>query len=129
MFTPADRERVRTAVLERARSDQRISGGAMTGSASVGKEDEWSDIDLAFGVSEDVALSSVLDDYSSLMYEGCSAVHHVDVLSGSWIYRVFFLANTLQVDLAFAPAKDFGAKAPTFKLLFGTAAELPPAAP
>ena len=127
MFTPGDRERIRAAVVDRARADQRISGGAMTGSASVGKEDEWSDIDLAFGVREGYTLDELLADFTELMYGEFGAVHHVDVPSGTWIYRVFFLGNTLQVDLAFAPAKDFGAKAETFRLLFGLSAELPKA--
>jgi hypothetical protein len=46
-------------------------------------------------------------------------VHHHDVKAGAWIYRVFFLSNTLQVDLAFVPAPEFRALAPTFRLLFG----------
>ncbi len=39
------------------------------------------------------------------------------------LYRVFLLASTLQIDLAFWPAAEFGAIAPTFRLLFGTANE------
>ncbi|MGH7869180.1 MAG: nucleotidyltransferase domain-containing protein, partial [Candidatus Dormibacteraceae bacterium] len=54
-----------------------------------------------------------------------AAVHHVDVTRGVILYRVFLLANTLQVDLAFWPASEFGAIAPTFRLLFGTANERP----
>jgi hypothetical protein len=48
-------------------------------------------------------------------------VHHTDVLSGATTYRVFLLASTLQVDIAFAPATEFGPTAPTFSLLFGAA--------
>jgi hypothetical protein len=39
------------------------------------------------------------------------------------LYRVLLLDNTLQVDLAFWPATEFGAIAPTFRLLFGRANE------
>jgi hypothetical protein len=35
------------------------------------------------------------------------------------------LANGLQVDLAFAPEAEFAARAPTFRLLFGTAVDRP----
>jgi hypothetical protein len=38
---------------------------------------------------------------------------------------VFLLANTLQVDRAFWRAAEFGAIAPTFQLLFGTATDRP----
>src|SRR5438128_12381578 len=58
------------------------------------------------------------------MYREHGVVHHLDVPSGAWIYRVFLLPSTLQVDLAFAPAKDFGARAPSFRLVFGEAADL-----
>jgi hypothetical protein len=70
-----------------AYADPRITGAAATGSAVVGREDRWSDIDLAW----------------------CLAA---------------------EVDLAFWPAAEFGAIAPTFRLLFGTANERPtPPAP
>jgi hypothetical protein len=59
------------------------------------------------------------------MYREHRAVHHVDVVVGASVYRVFLLANTLQVDLAFSPAAEFGARAPTFRLLFGTSVEMP----
>ena len=124
MFTSQDRERLRAELLAAAAEDPRLSGGAITGSASVGKEDRWSDIDLGFGVSDPAQIPAVLADWSARMYDRHGATHHVDVTSGAWIYRVFLLRSTLQVDLAFAPATDFGARAPTFKLVFGKAATL-----
>src|SRR5438132_10478083 len=125
MYTPEERERVRRELIAAARADPRIAAAALTGSAAVGREDRWSDIDLAFGLSEDSQISSALDDWTARMYEEHGAVHHVDVRSGTWLYRVFLLANSLQVDVAFAPQIDFAAKAPTFRLLFGTATERP----
>jgi hypothetical protein len=58
------------------------------------------------------------------MYRDHHALHHVDVVVGASVYRVFLLANTLQVDLAFSPAGEFGARAPTFRLLFGASVEM-----
>ncbi len=49
----------------------------------------------------------------------------MDVVVGASVYRAFLLANTLQVDLAFSPAEEFGARAPTFRLLFGTSVDVP----
>src|SRR5438876_711599 len=129
MYTPEERERVRRELIAAARADPRITAAALTGSAAVGREDRWSDIDLAFGLSEDSQISSALDDWTARMYEEHGAVHHMDVRSGTWLYRVFMLANSLQVDLAFAPQGDFAAKAPTFQLLFGTAPERPSTPP
>jgi len=123
MFTPEERERLRSSLLEYAASDRRISGAAITGSAADGREDRWSDIDLAFGVGDAGALSDVLSDWTAHMYRQHLALDHFDVTSGAWVYRVFLLPGTLQVDLAFVSAAEFRALAPTFRLMFGKANE------
>jgi predicted nucleotidyltransferase len=126
VFTPPYRTRLREELVAAARADERITGVAVTGSFAVGNEDAWSDVDLAFGIGEPMAMHAVMDDLTARMYGEHGAVHHVDVVAGASIYRVFMLANTLQVDLAFSPASEFGAIAPSFRLLFGTAVERPP---
>jgi len=129
MFTVEERARLRSGLLEYAASDPRISGAAITGSAAAEREDRWSDIDLAFGVRDNVELQEVLAGWTAHMYSEHRALHHVDVSAGAWIYRVFLLESTLQVDLAFVPASEFRALAPTFRLVFGEAKEprhLPP---
>ena len=129
MFTAEDRARLRSELLERASRDGRVIGAAITGSAADGREDAWSDIDLAFGVKDAAALPAVLSDFTAQMYERHLALHHMDVRSGAWLYRVFLLASSLQVDLAFVPASEFRPLAPTFRLVFGEANELHPASP
>lgn len=47
IFTAQERETLRAELVEAARKDGRIVGAAHTGSAAVGLEDRWSDIDLA----------------------------------------------------------------------------------
>jgi predicted nucleotidyltransferase len=129
MFTPDERDRLRSDLIEFARHDPRISSIAITGSAASGREDRWSDIDLAFGISEEAGLDGVLSDWTAHMYEQCLALHHVDVNFGRWLYRVFLLPGTLQVDLAFAPAAEFGALTPAFRLVYGRAGVPPVVAP
>lgn len=129
MFTIEEREALRREIISAARADPRITGAAITGSASMGNEDRWSDVDLAFGVREGSEVETTLADFSRRMYSDHHALDHLDVIRGSWIYRVFLLPNTLQVDLAFAPAADFGARAPTFRLAFGSALENPQVTP
>jgi hypothetical protein len=129
VFTTAERSGLRSHLLERAAKDQRISGAAITGSAAAEREDAWSDIDLAFGIVDGTDLSSVLSDWTTYMQDTQAALHHVDVKFGAWVYRVFLLSNTLQVDLAFAPASEFRPLATTFRLVFGianAAADSPP---
>jgi hypothetical protein len=125
MFTPEERSRLRDALIAVARADERVSGAALTGSASLGIEDRWSDIDLALGIAPEAEVPAVITDWTSLIYRDHRAVHHTDVISGATTYRVFLLASTLQLDIAFAPAAKFGPTAPTFRLLFGTATDKP----
>jgi len=123
LFTPEGRARLRSNLLERAANDTRLTGAAITGSAADGREDRWSDIDLAFGVADAAEVSNVLADWTAHMYAQHLAVHHCDVRAGAWIYRVFLLPGTLQVDLAFAPAAEFRALTPAFRLVSGKANE------
>jgi hypothetical protein len=123
MFTPEERAQVRFDLLEYAVRDGRISGVAITGSGAAEQEDQWSDIDLAFGVVDAAELPNVLSDWTARMYDQYSALHHLDVKSGAWIYRVFLLPSTLQVDLAFVSGSEFRALAPTFRLMSGRANE------
>ena len=101
----------------------------MTGSVTSDAEDEWSDVDLAFGVADGATIEEVLADWTAMMYREHRAIHHVDVFAGAWTYRVFLLRDTLQVDLAFVSAAQFGARAATFRLVFGKSVELPRAEP
>jgi predicted nucleotidyltransferase len=123
VFSPEERERLRAELIGAAGADPRITGVALTGSAAGGREDRWSDIDLAFGVAAAAGVKETLADWSRRMYERHQCLHHLDVFVGETVYRVFFLASTLQVDLAFSPEAEFGARAPTFKLLSGRSVE------
>jgi hypothetical protein len=123
MFTSEERAHLRSDLLEDAARDCRISGAAITGSRAIEQEDQWSDIDLAFGVVDAAEMTSVLSDWTARMYGRHLALHHLDVISGAWIYRVFLLPSTLQVDLAFVPGTEFRALAPTFRLMSGWANE------
>ncbi|WP_435119471.1 nucleotidyltransferase domain-containing protein [Amycolatopsis thermoflava] len=123
MFTPDSRSRLRDSLIASACSDDRISGAALTGSASVGREDQWSDIDLALAVAAD--RDQVLADWTDRMYRDHGAVHHLDL----GMFRVFLLPDTLQVDIAFWPESEFGPTGPTFRTLFGKPNELPQVSP
>lgn len=111
MYTSDQRETLRSALIAASRQDARISGAAVTGSAAGGAEDQWSDIDLAFGIGDAGTMPAAVADWTECMY------------------RVFLLHIGLQVDLAFASAHEFGARAHTFRLQFGVAVERVHASP
>jgi hypothetical protein len=125
MFSVEERDSVRDHVLRIAASDERVIAGAVVGGLADGEGDRWSDLDLTFGVAENVPLAEVLADWTVDLVRSFDAVHLFDLPSEAAIYRVFLLPGCLQVDLSFAPASEFGARGPRFRLLFGNAVERP----
>ena len=121
MFTREQRAQLRNQLVSAAKGDPRILGAAFTGSAATGREDQWSDIDLPLCVDEKCSLEEVIADWTNSLYKEHQALTYYDVLRGRILYRVFLLHNTLQVDISFWPANEFGAIGPTFQLLFGSA--------
>jgi len=128
VFTAEERDRVRDRLFEIARADHRITGGATTGSRSVGTEDRWSDVDTAFGVADGVSLDQVHDDWTQLVEREFDVVHRFDLRHGHSVYRVFLLSNGLEVDVSLTPAEQFGARGPNFRLEFGEGPERTPTA-
>jgi hypothetical protein len=125
MFTTLDRDRARDSVLDLAEADARVVAGAVVGSLAIGEGDRWSDLDLTFGVVDSVPITRVLDNFTAHLIDRFGAVPLFDLPHGPTIYRVFLLPGCLQFDLSFTPAAQFAAIGPTFRLLFGTAAEKP----
>jgi hypothetical protein len=125
VFSVEDRDRVRDRVLQLAASDSRVVAGAIVGSLARNGGDRWSDLDLTFGVADEVPLSEVLEDWTRQLVDEFQATKLFDLPSGASIYRVFLLPGCLQFDLSFTPASKFGATAPTFQIIFGSAVERP----
>ena len=122
MFSVSERDQLRRDLVNAAETDPRVVGAALTGSAAVGREDRWSDLDFALSVDREI--DAVVADWTALMY-ACGAVSHLDVRRGAVLFRVFLMRSTLQVDVAFWPSTEFGATGPTFQLLFGETNEIP----
>jgi len=121
VFTVEERDRVREHMLERARTDARVVAGAEVGSLALGEGDRWSDLDLTFALDDEVALSEVLDDWTSDLAHHFGATQLFDLPSGPALYRVFLVPNLLQLDVSVTPASDFRPRGPKFNLLFGHA--------
>jgi hypothetical protein len=127
MYTVAERDRVRTRLLALVESDPAVVGAAITGSQASGAADEWSDIDLAFGVAGE--LTAALDRWTETLYGELGAIHHWDLPWGSSVYRVFLLPDWLEVDIAFTPERDFGPRGPNWRTVLGETVEVAPNAP
>ena len=124
MFTAEQRDHVRQRVLALAQSDPRVIAGALTGSIALGGGDRWSDIDVAFGITDGITPEAVLDDWTQVLAWELGVLHHFDLRYSSSVYRVFLLSSGLEIDVAATPAEDFGARGPNFRALFGPTQQL-----
>jgi hypothetical protein len=131
VFTVEQRDALREHLLRLAEEDERVVAGAAVGSLAVGGGgDRFSDLDLTFGIADNVPVAQVLDDWTRTLIGGRDAVHLADLERGSTIYRVFLLPDALQFDLSMTPAAQFRPAGPRFRLLFGeTAAGEPEVSP
>lgn len=118
-FTVEDRTHVREWMIQLARRDKRIIGGALTGSAAVGKEDRWSDVDLGFGIGGGAKPETVLADWMPLIRAEFGLLHYFDLQVGAGLFRVFLLASGLELDIGFWPGSNFGPTGEKFRLVFG----------
>jgi hypothetical protein len=129
VFTIEQRDALRERVLRLAAEDDRVVAGAAVGSLAVDAGDRFSDLDLTFGVADHVAITDVLDAWTTTLDDELGAVRLADLQQGLTIYRVLLLPEALQLDLSMTPAAQFRPAGPRFRLLFGNTAPEPSAAP
>jgi hypothetical protein len=124
VFTVGQRDALRDRLLRLAEADDRVVAGAAVGSLAVDGGDRFSDLDLTFGIADDVRVADVLDDWTRALIGEQDAVPLADLERGPTTYRVFLLPDGLQLDLSMTPAARFRPAGSRFRLLFGeTAAE------
>jgi hypothetical protein len=119
VFTVEQRDALREHLLRLAEEDERVVAGAAVGSLAVNGGDRFSDLDLTFGIADDVPVADVLDDWTRALTDELDAVHLADLERGPTIYRVFLFPDALQFDLSMTPAVQFRPAGPRFRLLFG----------
>ena len=125
VFTVEQRDALREYLLRLAEEDVRVVAGAAVGSLAVDAGDRFSDLDLTFGIADDVPVARVLDDWTRTLVDELDAVHVADLERGPTTYRVFLLPDALQFDISMTPAGRFRPAGPRFRLLFGdTAGEM-----
>lgn len=110
-------------IIEIARADPRVTGGADIGSSITGTQDRWSDIDITFGIKDGLDIKTVLDEWTALLDSEFGLAHYFDVPRPGAIYRVMLFVSGLEMDLSVATENEFGPRAPNFRLIFGSAVE------
>jgi predicted nucleotidyltransferase len=123
MFTAAARVAVREWLVDLARADDAVIAAAIMGSGADGREDQWSDIDLALRVAPGADLGAVAEAWTRRIRGHLAPASYVDVWAQAALYRVFVLPDTLQIDVSFWPDGDFAPYGPRFRLVFGAANE------
>ncbi len=129
MFTAAERDAVRTWLVSEAHADERIVAAAITGSFAADAQDEWSDVDIFFGVADGTDRAAVVEDWAKLLDREFRVVHHWDLVSPATTYRVFLLPSGLEVDIGFTSQSEFAALGPHFRAVFGEHARREPQTP
>jgi predicted nucleotidyltransferase len=124
MFTAEHRSDVLTWLLEMARSDPRVTGGALIGSLARGAENAWSDIDVTFGIKNGIAPETVLEEWTAAVARAFGVIDQFDLTVQSSIYRVLLLPDGLEIDVSVTPEQDFSIRGPHAQLLFGAARQL-----
>ncbi len=127
MFTEDDRAGVLDRLIAAARADGSVVGAATVGSLAAGTADRWSDIDLALRLAPGREPVVVAESWTTWLGTVTTVADHLDVWAGPALYRVFLLADTLQVDLSFWPFEDFGTTGEPFQIVFGGAGRSHPA--
>ena len=122
MFSAEQRNALCERVLQFAADDDRVVAGAAVGSLAVGRGDRFSDLDLTFGIADEVPVSAVLADWTTTLIAELDAIRLADLERSLSIYRVFLLPGALQFDLSMTPAAQFRPAGPRFRLLFGDTA-------
>jgi hypothetical protein len=122
VFTVAQRDALRERLIALAEEDVRVVAGAAVGSLALGGGDRFSDLDLTFGVADDVAIADVLDDWTRTLADELDAVQLADLVRGPTTYRVFLMRDALQFDLSMTPAAHFRPAGPRWRTLFGETA-------
>ena len=128
MFTVDQRDSLRDLVLRMAHDDDRVSAAAAVGSLAVDEGDNYSDLDLTFGIAEPTSVAAVIADWTNTLVEELGAVKLVDLERGPTIYRVLLFPDALQFELSMTPAGNFRRAGPRFRLVFGQTAVGAPSA-
>ena len=123
MFTVEQRAALRDRVLRLADEDGRVIAGAVVGSLADESADRFSDVDLTFAISDAVRVADVLDDWTRTLIDELDSVPLADLERGPTTYRVFLLADALQLDISMTPGARFRPAGPRFRLLFGETAD------
>jgi len=122
VFTVEQRDGLLERMTALGERDERVVAAAVVGSLAVEAGDRYSDVDLTFGIADDVAVADVLDDWTRTLVDELDAVPLVDLERAPTMYRVFLLPDALQLDLSMTPAAEFRPAGPRFRLLFGETA-------
>lgn len=125
MFSEAERERVRTLILDMARGDERVLAAAEVGSNAAGLGDRWSDLDLTFALREGAAVPEVADEWAQVLREREAVAQLFDLPLAATLYRVLLFPGALQVDLSWTP-RAIPQRGEKFRMLFGEAVERMP---
>src|SRR5215472_9292015 len=93
IFSSQQREQIRGQLVSAAKTDSRIVGAAHLGSAALGLQDRWSDIDLALCLAPEADFNQVLIDWTTRLYHDHAWLRAMT--SGGGIFCIVYSCSTI----------------------------------
>lgn len=109
MFAVDRRSRLRDLIVEHASADADVVAAAEVGSQARGEADAWSDIDVSLRLADGRDVEAVAAGWARWLSEIDEVADTLDVHAAGATYRVFLMADSLQVDVSFFPYDAFRA--------------------
>ena len=118
-FTSAKRQHTLDTLLNALQTDDRIVGVVVVGSAAIGFDDEYSDIDLSVVIAPAVDVRVVFDEWHTRIYQMLPMVAHFETQYGPDNFlHGFLLENFLELDIGFLPLGTLYAKRERWQMAF-----------
>jgi len=119
LFSPSERQDILHRLLDAIQSDDRVAGVVLVGSAPVGFEDEYSDIDLSVVVEHGHDVAPVFRWWQDHMKDIIPVVHSFETeYAPNNLLCGFLLDNFLEVDIGFLCLQNLVARRERWKVAF-----------
>ena len=120
LFSPQERQQILERLLVELQSDGRIAGAVVVGSAVIGFEDDYSDIDLTIAIAEGALLKPLFQEWEGRIRALFPvAAHFTAEISDPEVYlHGFLLDNLLELDISFMRLADLFAKRERWRVAF-----------
>ena len=124
-YTPEERQQILDALLDALKGDGCITGVLVVGSAAVGFQDDYSDIDLSVVMATEADVEPVFRDWDGKIQALFPVVTRFETHYGpnSFLYG-FLLDSLLELDIGFLCLNNLVARRPYWQIVFDRSGQI-----